>query len=178
MLLLNTIPPRKSRTLSTNFNTSYVVIKPVLVNVITMNINNFNTSYVVIKPFETCAYTARYVNFNTSYVVIKRGSSVYTLHYRNISIHLMLLLNKNHIENVYNHFEISIHLMLLLNFIFCIKILTKQYFNTSYVVIKPYKYSRYSAFKIISIHLMLLLNFINFRRRKAKQIFQYILCCY
>ena len=39
--------------------------------VLSQTFSNFNTSYVVIKPMEKCSTGLPKTNFNTSYVVIK-----------------------------------------------------------------------------------------------------------
>ena len=97
--------------------------------------------------------------------------------------------------------QVSIHLMLLLNFNDLAKsVVPSACFNTSYVVIKPYLFSKFKGGFLVSIHLMLLLNVIGFNnpttiifvsihlmlllnmiRSKDKLLsflFQYILCCY
>ena len=77
-----------------DFNTSYVVIKLVMINLLLLVKIDFNTSYVVIKRKFFIFSKTRFIYFNTSYVVIKQ----YHLCFKNvnhfISIHLMLLLNK------------------------------------------------------------------------------------
>ena len=78
-----------------HFNTSYVVIKLLQVHLEHLHRCHFNTSYVVIKhnlKKETVHFK---INFNTSYVVIKHGKSTDVTLRLGISIHLMLLLNKN-----------------------------------------------------------------------------------
>ena len=80
-----------------------------------MTKNNFNTSYVVIKHLSH-NYEKQYSShFNTSYVVIKRKAMDHSASRLHISIHHMLLLNKNDFVSFFIDF---------LNF------------NTSYVVIK------------------------------------------
>ena len=39
----------------------------------TINESNFNTSYVVIKPFNTLIFSIIFQYYNTSYVVIKQA---------------------------------------------------------------------------------------------------------
>ena len=62
-----------------------------------LNFLDFNTSYVVIKPVkdEKVGYVS--VDFNTSYVVIKLKSSNSNPNTMAISIHLMLLLNTGNV---------------------------------------------------------------------------------
>ena len=91
----------------TNFNTSYVVIKPGIQDRYFIEISNFNTSYVVIKR-RTEILIARFrFNFNTSYVVIKHFKTLQRQSTCIISIHLMLLLNftPGHIKSVHTKFQ-------------------------------------------------------------------------
>ena len=55
--------------------------------------NSFNTSYVVIKPILTTKLNHKSLSFNTSYVVIKLGVLKKSGWIYFVSIHLMLLLN-------------------------------------------------------------------------------------
>ena len=114
MLLLNLIGNIRT-TASGNFNTSYVVIKRNLV-------------ILIVRPL-------RY--FNTSYVVIKRERYNCSRDHSTISIHLMLLLIRFNKRTITISRDISIHLMLLLNLtILETGLYVVCYFNTSYVVIK------------------------------------------
>ena len=58
-----------------HFNTSYVVIKRSVVNILHYKSKDFNTSYVVIKQLHHLKRKLHQFHFNTSYVVIKPAKS-------------------------------------------------------------------------------------------------------
>ena len=94
MLLLNKLR-KKALSAQVCFNTSYVVIKLLLTNLIIIGICRFNTSYVVIKQTKVFQMPQDDEGFNTSYVVIKRVWVLCQQCKGDVSIHLMLLLNPN-----------------------------------------------------------------------------------
>ena len=89
----------------------------------------------------------------------------------------MLLLN-HYARQLPTSTNISIHLMLLLNRTSW-SYETKAFdFNTSYVVIKQKRSKKRVYEALISIHLMLLLNNKDVPILYTGSEFQYILCCY
>ena len=75
MLLLNADSKAVGEFQQTNFNTSYVVIKPTTYLYTCLCRKYFNTSYVVIKRDAAAVLGLNPYNFNTSYVVIKRWTT-------------------------------------------------------------------------------------------------------
>ena len=96
----------------------------------------FNTSNVTIQQVRQHSRTKEYIHFNTSNVTIQHPCSCnYYLYFR-ISIHLMLLFNKNKADYRPCWMSISIHLMLLFNHWFLLHQLHQCHFNTSNVTIQ------------------------------------------
>ena len=71
-----------------------LLLNECLLNPVSDSLINFNTSYVVIKPICTIHFSHIIQHFNTSYVVIKHLKHAKKTANVVISIHLMLLLNR------------------------------------------------------------------------------------
>mgnify|MGYP006885643412 CR=1 FL=1 len=118
-------------------------------------------------------------NFNTSYVVIKLRTTKLNTTLFSISIHLMLLLNRDCFQFIiyrFHYFNTSYVVIKLSHT--SIRSNSSSYFNTSYVVIKLQRHILKKPITRISIHLMLLLNLSTLQCRNLNERFQYILCCY
>ena len=137
MLLLNHPASVRCLFVLLNFNTSYVVIKPISAQSIQRRKCNFNTSYVVIKQGFWQRLMVCHNYFNTSYVVIKQWFKNFNWIRSDISIHHMLLLNwtDTATENKLN-LNFNTSYVVIKPFEQFSAQISNGYFNTSYVVIK------------------------------------------
>ena len=98
-------------------------------------IRNFNTSHVVVYPIIYDSSEERYFYFNTSHVVVYLTWNIFRKEETKISIHLMLQFILNKADCFNTHCLISIHLMLQFIFTTLSKNGFFENFNTSHVVV-------------------------------------------
>ena len=115
MLLINFMNILKNPIFLIHFNTSNVINQLLTQTIMKSILNYFNTSNVINQRFLEKKRKMIIPYFNTSNVINQRHSSMTSKHWFSISIHQMLLINKQKEPIGFGLSGISIHQMLLIN---------------------------------------------------------------